>query len=263
MKDENDLINQILSENEGLGQAFLTMPDALSNMMLDQVRSMLEEMVGFKELEMMYLCAIKEVRTKFEVLNTEFNTRYRRNPINYISTRLKTTSSIMEKMLRNNIPVSVSNIEKYLHDIAGVRIICSYIDDIYSLADALSGQDDITVLETKDYIRNPKPNGYRSLHLIVSLPVFFANQKKAMKVEVQIRTTAMDYWASLEHQLKYKKEIPEQEQIICKLKQCASVLAETDCQMLELRRQIERAADAPGRDEILLEKLRHLDKPIL
>ena len=263
MNDQNTLLNQLLAEDDEFSKTLTAMPEALPNMMMEQLRSFLEDMVGFKELEMMYVCAIKEVRTKIDVLNTEFNIRYRRNPISYISTRLKTTSSIMEKLLRRNIPISLSNIEQYLNDVAGIRIICAYIDDIYSLADALSRQTDITVLEAKDYIKNPKPNGYRSLHLILSLPVFFANQKKDMKVEVQIRTTAMDYWAGLEHQLKYKKQVPDQEQIVCKLKQCADVLAETDREMLDLRKKIESAADAPDRDDILLEKLKHLDRPIL
>ena len=126
----------------------------------------------------MYACAIKEVQTKFEVLETEFKVRYQRNPISSIQTRLKSSSSIIEKMIRKGIPFSMENLEAQIHDLAGIRVICSYVDDIYALADALTSQDDITLVEKKDYIKHPKPNGYRSLHLIVSVPVFFSRQKR-------------------------------------------------------------------------------------
>ena len=138
-------------------------------------------------------------------------------------------------------------------------MICSYIDDIYTIADALLRQDDVTLINRKDYIANPKPNGYRSLHLIVSIPVFFADQKKDVRVEVQIRTIAMDFWASLEHQLKYKQEIPGQQEIIARLKECADVINDTDEKMFSLRQQIETAADAPSEEEVLFEKLSRLD----
>lgn len=167
----------------------------------------------------MYACAIKEMRTKFDVLNTEYSIRYQRNPINFITTRVKSTHSILEKMNRIRNRFTLKDVAECLNDIAGVRVICSYIDDIYRLAEALTAQDDIRLLEKKDYIQNPKPNGYRSLHLIVSVPVFFAEQRQELKVEVQIRTIAMDFWASLEHQIKYKKEIPDQAEIIARLKE--------------------------------------------
>lgn len=263
-KDNKEaMFEENIFEDKNLENALTIVPEAFTDKIMEQVRPMLEEMVGYRELEMMYVCTIKELRTKFEVLNTEFNTRYRRNPIHYISTRLKSTSGIMEKMIRNNIPISLVNIEENINDIAGVRIICSYIDDIYALAESLGRQDDITILKVKDYIKNPKPNGYRSLHLIVELPIFFADQKKMMKAEVQIRTTAMDYWANLEHQLKYKKEIPQQNEIVAQLKECADTLSKTDRQMLEIRKEIESATEVPDRDEILMEKLKNFDKPIL
>ena len=239
MNDQNTLLNQLLAEDDEFSKTLTAMPEALPNMMMEQLRSFLEDMVGFKELEMMYVCAIKEVRTKIDVLNTEFNIRYRRNPISYISTRLKTTSSIMEKLLRRNIPISLSNIEQYLNDVAGIRIICAYIDDIYSLADALSRQTDITVLEAKDYIKNPNYNGYRSLHLDLSIPVFLSESTEFVTVEVQIRTVAMDFWASLEHDLRYKSEKNIPPEICQAMLESASSIAEIDVKMQEIYKQIQ------------------------
>ena len=149
--------------------------------------------------------------------------------------------------------------EERLNDVAGIRVICSFIDDIYAIADMLLQQDDITLITRKDYIVAPKPNGYRSLHLIVKVPVFFANFRKDMKVEVQIRTIAMDFWASLEHQLKYKQNIPNQQEIVAQLKECADVISQTDQKMIAIRQQIEAASDAPTEDDILLEKLSRFD----
>lgn len=226
---------------------------------IDRTKRMLSTLVGYKELMMMYTCAIKEVQTKFEVLNTEFNVRYQRNPISSITSRLKNTNSIIEKMNKNNYEFSLENIETYLHDVAGIRVVCCYVDDIYGIADALLKQDDITLVACKDYIANPKPNGYRSLHLIVKIPVFFADFKKEMKVEVQIRTIAMDFWASLEHQLKYKQNVPNQQEIIAQLQACSKVIAETDEKMLDIRRQIEEGSDIPTEDDILFDKVSKLD----
>lgn len=235
------------------------LPDILADTVTDQARAVVEHMVGFKELMMMYTCAIKEVRTKFDVLNTEFNIRYRRNPIYCISTRLKRANSIFQKMERMGLPFTLSALEKNLHDIAGVRVVCSYTDDIYRIADSLLRQNDIKLIERKDYIVNPKPNGYRSLHLIVSVPVFFADRVKEIQVEVQIRTIAMDYWASLEHQLKYKHRIANERQISEELHRCAETLAATDARMLAIRREIEMNEDVPAGDQLLLEKLSKLD----
>ena len=149
--------------------------------------------------------------------------------------------------------------ERYLGDVAGVRVICSYVDDIYKIADSFVQQDDITLIERKDYIANPKPNGYRSLHLIVKVPVFFADQKREMKVEVQLRTIAMDFWASLEHQLKYKKEIPRQDEIVTELKSCADAITAVENHMLSIRKEIEECSDEPTEEDILLEKLSRFD----
>lgn len=227
-----------------------------------QMRQAAESMVGFKELMMMYTCAIKEVRTKYDVLNTEFNIRYRRNPIYCISTRLKRAGSIMGKLDRLGLPITISSIENHLHDVAGVRIVCSYTDDIYRIADSFLRQSDIRLHERKDYIVNPKPNGYRSLHLIVSVPVFFAEKTKDIKVEVQIRTIAMDYWASLEHQMKYKHHVSNDQKICDELLRCAQTLAETDARMLAVRREIEMNEDLSESDQLLLEKLAKLDMRI-
>ena len=230
---------------------------------MDEARRILEMMVGYKELRMMYACALKEIRTKFDVLNTEFNVRNKRNPIASVSTRLKSTESTARKLIARGYPLTFESVEKNITDIAGIRVICSYIDDIYTIADALLKQDDIRLIARKDYIKNPKPNGYRSLHLIVSIPVFFAEQKKDVTVEVQIRTIAMDFWASLEHQIKYKKDIPGQEEVVGRLKDCADVIARTDEQMLELRKKIETAEDLPSEEEELLDKLKKFDIPIV
>lgn len=223
-----------------------------------KAKRMAGTLVDYKDLMMMYACAMKEVQTKFEVLNTEFNVRYQRNPICSINTRLKKTPSIREKLAKQGHSFSLENIEKYIHDVAGVRIICPYIDDIYTIADALLRQDDITLINRKDYIQNPKDNGYRSLHLIIKIPVFFAKQRKDMYVEVQIRTIAMDFWASLEHQLKYKQNVEKEDEIIAKLKDCADVISSTDLKMLEIRNEIEKSS-VPSEDDILLAKLSKID----
>ena len=205
-------------------------------------KQLLETAVDYKELRMMYACAIKEVQTKFEVLETEFKVRYQRNPISSIQTRLKSSSSIIEKMIRKGIPFSMENLEAQIHDLAGIRVICSYVDDIYALADALTSQDDITLVEKKDYIKHPKPNGYRSLHLIVSVPVFFSRQKRQIKVEVQIRTIAMDFWASLEHKIHYKFEGNAPEHIKEELVECAHMVSDLDARMLSLNEEIRAIA---------------------
>lgn len=250
--DERDERNQLIPLGEAKALAAT-----------EFAKQLLETAVEYKELRMMYACAIKEVQTKFEVLETEFKVRYQRNPISSIQTRLKSSSSIIEKMIRKGVPFSMENLEQQIQDLAGIRVICSYVDDIYALANALTSQDDITLLEEKDYIRNPKPNGYRSLHLIVSVPVFFSQQKRQIKVEVQIRTIAMDFWASLEHQMKYKREIPDQQHIVAQLKNCAEDIARVDREMMDIRRRLEESVDEPTEDDILIARLKKLDTPIL
>ena len=182
-----------------------------------------------------YRCAMMEIETKFNVLNEEFSLQFDRNPISSIKGRLKSIPSIQEKIKKLNLPVTIENIEENLNDIAGVRVICAFLEDVYLLADSLLKQDDIQLIEKKDYIKNPKENGYRSLHLIVKVPIFLAKEKRMMKVEIQLRTIAMDFWASLEHQLKYKKENLFTADMAEELKNCAEISADLDERMDALR----------------------------
>lgn len=192
----------------------------------------------FQEFMMMYNCAIKEVKTKFEVLNDEFVVANKRNPIEMIKSRVKKPKSIFEKLNRKGYPVNMDSILTNLNDVAGIRVVCSFVDDIYEIASMFEQQDDITVLEIKDYIKNPKANGYRSYHMIVEVPVFFSNRKMNMKVEVQLRTIAMDFWASLEHTIKYKKDIDNADEIMLELKKCADLISETDLKMQSINNRI-------------------------
>ena len=197
-----------------------------------------EELQELHKLMSYYRCALMEVETKFNVLNEEFSLRYDRNPINGMKSRLKNIISIKEKLERRGFPVSTESIEENLNDVAGIRIICSFPEDVYKLAKALLKQDDITLLEKKDYIENPKSNGYRSLHLIVSVPIFLAHEKRSMKVEIQLRTIAMDSWASLEHQLRYKKDYSGISDVSEELLYCADLSAELDKRMDALRQKL-------------------------
>ena len=163
----------------------------------------------FNDLMMMYRCTVREVRTKLEVLNDEFSVEYKRNPISFIKTRIKKPESIYKKLKKLGYDFTAENIQNQLNDVAGIRVVCAFIDDIYTIADLIAKQDDITVIQVKDYIKNPKPNGYRSYHMIVEIPVFFSKGKTPMRAEIQIRTNGMDFWATLEHQLRYKQDIEE------------------------------------------------------
>lgn len=208
----------------------------------------LKEAGPFMELMMEYRCALMEVETKLKVLNEEFALKYNRNPFESIKSRIKKPLSIMEKLTRKGFPPTVDSMRDNLFDIAGVRIICSFVDDIYAIAALLVQQDDITLVEAKDYIKNPKENGYRSLHLLIEVPVFLAEQKKLMKVEVQFRTIAMDFWASLEHKLKYKKDVCDAQAIFDELKDCAEVISNMDLRMKDLRDRIEVQGNDKGRN---------------
>jgi GTP diphosphokinase len=188
-----------------------------------------------------YECAAMEIETKFKVLNLQFSSDSNRNPIETIKTRIKTMPSILRKLQRRNLPITIEAIEENLHDIAGVRVICSFIDDIYKLADYISEQDDVEVIERKDYISKPKEGGYRSLHLIVRTPIFTQKGKKLVDVEVQIRTIAMDFWASLEHKLRYKKQIDPDllSQLSEELRICSKISDELDRTMQSVRERLE------------------------
>ena len=181
---------------------------------------------------------LQEVKTKLDVLNKEFQANELRNPIETIKTRIKSPASIMEKLERKGFELSVQSIKDNLDDVAGIRVICSFVDDIYKVADMLTNQDDIKILSKKDYIKNPKKNGYRSLHLVVEIPIFLSNEKKPMRVEVQIRTIAMDFWASLEHEIHYKKFSNSNVEAVKQLTECADVIYETDMKMLKIRKNL-------------------------
>ena len=179
--------------------------EALIREFIGEGNDALTKLSRFNELMMRYNSAIREVRTKFEVLNEELSLKAGHNPIENIISRVKKPMSIVEKLRRQGNPITLESISEHLNDVAGIRVICSFIDDIYRVADMLAAQDDITVVQVKDYIKSPKLNGYRSYHMIVEVPVFFSDGKRPMRVEIQLRTVAMDFWASLEHQMKYKK----------------------------------------------------------
>ena len=186
-------------------------------------------------------CAMLEVETKFRVLNEEFTLAYDHSPIETIKTRLKTLESLIEKLNRYQVPLTLDSIRENINDIAGVRVICSFPDDIYSLAECFLEQDDITLIDCKDYIKNPKESGYRSLHLIVSVPIFLEHDKREMKVEVQLRTIAMDFWASLEHKIRYKQDLPEEvaAALYDELLECAQISADLDMRMQSIRKRLD------------------------
>ena len=195
---------------------------------------------GMVRVTHLYRSALKVAVTQMEILDEEYARLYDHSPIHHIEYRIKTLDSIIDKLRRRGLEVSIDNIYAHIQDVAGIRVICSFVDDIYSVANMLVSQDDITVIAIKDYIKNPKPNGYRSYHLIIEIPVFFSEEKKNLRVEVQIRTIAMDFWASLDHQLKYKKDIgAAADEISEDLRQCAEVIAATDQHMLQIRKSIE------------------------
>ena len=199
-----------------------------------------EIMSQYKKLMAYYRCATMEVETKFNVLNEEFSLHYDRNPINSIKSRIKHLDSIKEKLERKGLTFDWATMAENILDVAGIRVVCSFVDDVYLLADALLSQDDITLIEKKDYIANPKKNGYRSLHLIIAVPIFLEHEKRVMPVEIQLRTIAMDFWASLEHQLRYKKDFDFTEDMVKELQDCAELSAQLDQRMDLLRDHVEK-----------------------
>lgn len=205
-----------------------------------------QETKQFEELMMMYDCAIRQVQTRLEVLDEEFSVRYRRNPISSIESRVKTPLSIYRKLRKRDQEISVKSIVKNLNDVAGVRVICNFIDDIYDIARMLGRQNDLKVISIKDYIKSPKENGYRSYHMIVEIPVYFSKTTRFMRVEIQIRTIAMNFWASLEHQIRYKKTLPgdvDLNEISSELRECADTIAETDRRMLDIKNRLAKYED--------------------
>lgn len=229
MKEKNELI--------GIGEADAV--ELLEHLTGDEPVELPERIRPFTTLLMQYRCAIREIETKLHVLNEEFSLEHERNPIELIESRVKEPASILEKMKRKGYELSVKQIEEKLNDVAGVRVICSFVEDIYYLASMLSAQDDLEVVKVKDYIKHPKKNGYRSLHLIIQIPIFLSSEKKYMRVEVQFRTIAMDFWASLDHKLKYKKNVKNPELIVEELRKCADIISGVDVRMQEIRNMIE------------------------
>ena len=199
----------------------------------------LKEVEEFNRLMMEYRFAIMEVETRLKVLNEEYSHKYKRNPFESIKSRLKSPESIYEKLERKGYPLSIENIREHLTDVAGLRVICSFPDDIYRLANLFTKQGDILLLRRKDYIQKPKDNGYRSLHLILSVPIFLSDEVKYVKTEIQFRTIAMDFWASLEHKMKYKKDVHNAEEIVKQLKNCADTIDMLDHQMQDIRDKID------------------------
>ncbi len=194
----------------------------------------------YQEVMMRYYCAILEMRTKLEVLSGDLSIRYRRNPIEFIESRLKKPSSIARKLKRLGYEVSVESMQANLSDIAGIRVLCAYIDDIYEIARMLARQRDVTIITVKDYIKNPKDNGYRSYHMIVEIPVSFSDSVQPVRCEIQIRTIAMDFWATLDHDMQYKKQVEDSEKIMEELRECADIIHQTDEKMMRLRERIHR-----------------------
>lgn len=208
----------------------------------NSIDEMKESVEKLKYIMSCYQCALLEVETKFRVLNEQFSLQHERNPIETIKTRIKSPESISEKLMRRNLPINLHSIESELYDIAGIRVICSFIDDIYMLAECLLKQDDIKLITCKDYIKNPKENGYRSLHLVVEVPIFLQNEKRFMKVEVQLRTIAMEFWANLEHKLRYKKNLPDDilSLTATELLNCAEMSSQLDLKMQNIKDIIEQ-----------------------
>ena len=206
----------------------------------------------WRSVMFLYDSALKKVNTKIEILNNEFANRYDYNPIEHIKSRLKSAESIVMKLKKDGYEVTIENMMECLSDIAGIRIICSFTSDIYQIAGMIAAQGDVTVLQVKDYIKNPKPSGYRSLHLIIEIPIFLQNEKKMMKVEVQFRTIAMDFWASLDHKMRYKKELSDEEVEILQeeLYDCARQSAALDERMQRIR---DRITQKRKKEVILLE----------
>lgn len=208
----------------------------------DVMELIIENATAWKELKAYYECAMMEVETKFKVLDKEFSLQYDRNPIETIKTRLKTLDSLAEKLIRKGIRPTLESIEDNIYDMAGVRVICAFPEDVYLLAKSFLQQDDVRLVLTKDYIEKPKENGYRALHLVVEIPIFLHDEKKMMKVEIQLRTIGMDFWASLEHKLSYKKSLPREleQELSAQLLECANRVSELDMQMQRIRDRIEQ-----------------------
>ncbi len=198
---------------------------------------------SWEEVVLIYNSALKEVGTKLEILNDEFQHVHQYNPIEHIKSRIKTPQSIVKKLKKNNYESTIANMVEHVNDIAGIRVICSFISDIYRIAEMLIKQNDIRVISVKDYIQNPKPSGYKSYHLLITIPIFLSDRIVDTKVEIQIRTVAMDFWASLEHKIHYKFEGNVPEDIKNELVECATMVSDLDSKMLALNKEVQKFAD--------------------
>lgn len=209
-----------------------------------------EDVDSWKTIMFLYNAALKEVSTKLEILNDEFQHVHQYNPIEHIKTRIKTPESIVNKLKRNGFETSIENMVKHINDIAGVRIICSFTSDIYQLAEMIGNQSDLKVLSIKDYIKNPKDSGYKSYHMLVAVPIYLSDSVVETKVEIQIRTIAMDFWASLEHKIYYKMEGKAPAYISEDLKECADMVAALDDKMLSLNEAIQKCLREEHANEV-------------
>ena len=192
----------------------------------------------YRKMQLLYQSALKEIGTKLEILNDEFKFVHKYNPIEHIESRMKSEESIVRKLMKKGQDITVENIERYIDDVAGIRVICSFTPDIYRIVDMISNQDDIEVVKTKDYMGNPKPSGYRSYHMIVKVPIFLSDTVVPTRVEIQIRTVAMDFWASLEHKIYYKYDGHAPEYIRSELRECAEMISYLDSKMLAINEEI-------------------------
>ena len=212
----------------------------------------------WKRMQLIYNAALKEVYTKLEILNSEFQMVHRYNPIEHIAARIKSPESIAKKLRHQGRPITVENIVRYINDVAGIRIICSFTSDIYEISELIRKQSDVKVLKIKDYIANPKANGYTSYHMIVSVPIFLSDTTIDTKVEIQIRTIAMDFWASLEHKMYYKFEGNAPENIRRELKECADLVGFLDRKMMAINEEIKKYSDEEEEGVLMSESLRRL-----
>ena len=193
---------------------------------------------SWQEVTLVYNAALKQINTKLEILNDEFQHVHRYNPIEHIKSRMKTSESIVKKLKRYGYESTIENMVKYINDIAGIRVICSFTSDIYRIADMIRNQNDIKVISVKDYMKHPKASGYKSYHMVVTVPVFLSDRIVEVKVEIQIRTVAMDFWASLEHKINYKFEGNAPQHIKTELVECARMVSDLDARMLSLNEEI-------------------------
>ena len=199
---------------------------------------LIESAMQLQQVMLLYEAGIREIKTKLDILSDESRISGKPSPIDSIKSRIKTPRSIIGKLKRRGYPISLQSMMENLNDIGGIRVICPFIEDIYTVADMLMRQDDLTLIEKKDYIQNPKPNGYRSLHLILEVPIFLSERTQPVRIELQLRTIAMDFWASLEHQLRYKSDVKVPPQISDDLKACADVIAATDEEMQRIAKEL-------------------------